>query len=91
MTSEWDTVSFVLASSYREDVLQNLVAGPSTPSQIASETDHAMSHISRALSELRDNELVELLVSEDRKKGRVYGSTEMGAEVWNKIRTENLA
>ncbi|WP_456237578.1 ArsR family transcriptional regulator [Halocatena halophila] len=91
MTTEWDTVSFVLASTYREDVLRNLVSGPSTPSQIASETDHSMSHISRALSELRDHELIELLVSEDRRKDRVYGSTEMGAEIWNTIRTENFA
>ncbi len=50
-----------------------------------------MSHISRALSELRDHELIELLVSEDRRKDRVYGSTEMGAEIWNTIRTENFA
>jgi len=34
--------------------------------------------------------LVELLVSEDRKKGRVYGITDRGNQVWETIETENM-
>lgn len=90
MTAEWDDISFVISSDYRIAVLERLAAGPGTPSQIASETDHAISHVSRALRGLRERELVVLLVSEERKKGRVYGLTERGDEVWNKMVAENL-
>jgi predicted transcriptional regulator len=33
---------------------------------------------------------VELLVSEDRKKGRVYGITDRGERIWNQIQSENM-
>lgn len=75
---QWDEVSYVISSSYRADSLQQLAEGPATPSQIAEETGQSIAHVSRALQELRDNGLVDLLVSEDRKKGRVYGITEAG-------------
>lgn len=88
---DWDDISFVISSSYRVAVLRRLSRGPATPSQIAGETDIAISHISRALGRLRDHSLVELLVSEERNKGRVYGITERGADVWQTIEAENLA
>lgn len=91
MAPHWDEVSFVLASTYRVTVLEYLVSGPATPSQLSADTDLSMSHISRALGELREQELVELLVSDDRKKGRVYGITEQGTEIWDTIEAENLA
>lgn len=90
MSSEWDDVSFVISSDYRVAVLRRLANGPATPSQIAGETDHAISHVSRALGDLRNHGLVELLVSEERKKGRVYGLTERGEVIWEKIVAENL-
>lgn len=90
MGSHWDEVSFVLASTYRVDVLERLMTGPSTPSQLAADTDHSISHISRSLKELREQGLVELLVSEERQKGRVYGLTERGNEIWDTIEAENL-
>lgn len=90
MTDEWDDISFVISSKYRVAVLQELAEGPATPSQIASNTGFTISHISRALRGLRGRELAELLVSEDRKKGRVYGLTEQGERVWQKIEAENL-
>lgn len=89
--TDWDEVSFVLASMYRVDMLERLVAGPATPSQLAVDTDHSISHVSRSLKELREHELVELLVSEDRRKGRVYGATERGGDIWDTIDAENLA
>ena len=49
-----------------------------------------VAHISRALQRLRERSLVELLVSEDRKKGRVYGLTERGSAVWETIEAENM-
>lgn len=90
MSPDWDDVSFVISSRYRTAVLQRLAVGPATPSQIAADADVGISHVSRALQRLRDRELVELLVSDDRKKGRVYGLTEYGTDVWDKIEAENM-
>jgi DNA-binding MarR family transcriptional regulator len=90
MTDKWDDISFVISSSYRVAVLQQLASGPATPSQIAKNTGYTISHVSRALQGLRERELATLLVSEERKKGRVYGLTERGETVWQKIEAENL-
>jgi predicted transcriptional regulator len=90
MSPDWDDVSFVISSQYRTAVLKRLAVGPATPSQIATDADVGISHISRALQRLRDREMVELLVSDDRKKGRVYGLTEDGTAVWEKIEAENM-
>lgn len=90
MSSDWNEISFVISSKYRVIALQRLEAGPATPSQIASDADVGIAHVSRALQELRERSMVDLLVSEDRKKGRVYGLTEHGREVWDTIETENL-
>lgn len=89
-TDEWDLIGFVISSKYRIAVLDRLVEGPSTPTTIASESDLPVSHISRALGALRERSLVELLVSKDKKKGRIYGVTERGQEVWTRIETEGL-
>ena len=90
MTTEWDDVSFVISSRYRVAVMRQLASGPSTPSRIASEADVGIAHISRALQRLRDRTLVDLLVSDDRKKGRVYGLTDRGRDVWETIEAENM-
>jgi DNA-binding MarR family transcriptional regulator len=90
MTNDWDLVSYVIRSQYRTAVLRRLVDGPATPSQIAGEADFAIAHVSRALGELREKELVELLVSEDQRKGRVYGITEEGERVWGRMEATDM-
>ncbi|SNZ16926.1 hypothetical protein SAMN06269185_2816 [Natronoarchaeum philippinense] len=90
MNDEWDEIGFVISSRYRVEVLRRLSEGPATPTQIATDSGAGIAHISRALSSLRERELVELLVSEDRKKGRVYGITEPGEEIWQQIQAENM-
>lgn len=87
---QWDEVSYVISSRYRVATLQRLAEGPATPSLIADEQELNITHVSRALQELREMDLVDLLVSEDRKKGRVYGITEHGLEVWNTIERKNM-
>lgn len=91
MTDEWDTIGYVISSRYRVTVLNQLADGPATPSKIATESELSIAHISRALGELREKDLVTLLVSEERKKGRVYGITERGSAVWEQIDVKNLA
>ena len=89
-TGRWNDVSFVISSHYRIAALERLVESPATPSQIATDSDNPMSHISRALQELRERSLVTLLVSESMKKGRVYGITEEAEQVWDTIEMENM-
>ena len=91
MGEQWDNVGVVLSSQYRVAVLRRLSDGPATPSSIAGEADINIAHVSRAIQNLKEREMVELLVSEDRQKGRIYGITEKGEEIWEKVQTENLA
>lgn len=88
--ADWDDISFVISSQYRVETLRRLAKGPATPSKIADEAKLSVAHISRALQELREHELVDLLVSEEKKKGRVYGITDSGEGVWEMIETENM-
>ena len=90
MSVDWDDISYVVSSRYRVAVLKRLADGPALPSRIAEEVDCPIAHVSRALQQLRDRSMVELLVSEDQKKGRVYGITEHGEEVWEKIQAEKM-
>jgi DNA-binding HxlR family transcriptional regulator len=86
----WDEVSYVISSQYRVDILGQLSGGPAMPSQIAEETGQNIAHVSRALRELREKGIVELLVSEDQKKGRVYGITDKGETVWETIDRQDM-
>ncbi|NIB98519.1 winged helix-turn-helix domain-containing protein [Halobacterium sp. R2-5] len=90
MTPDWDVVGYVISSDHRTLVLGRLAEGPATPTQIAADVDLAATHVSRALNSLRERDLVELLVPEERRKGRVYGITEKGSEAWNVIQAKDL-
>ena len=90
MSPDWDAISYVISSRYRVVALTRLAEGPATPSQIATDADVGIAHVSRALQELQERDLVELLVSEDRKKGRVYGLTAAGQQTWETVEAENM-
>ena len=90
MSDEWDAVSYVISSRYRVAALDRLQTGPATPSLIADDTDLSIAHVSRALQELQEEGLVTLLVSEDRRKGRVYGITDDGQAVIETIEAEGM-
>ncbi|WP_225317797.1 MULTISPECIES: winged helix-turn-helix domain-containing protein [Haloferax] len=87
----WDDVGFVISSRYRVDVLERLDESPATPTQIAADSGRPVAHVSRALQELRERSLVELLVPEDRKKGRVYGITNEATGIWQVIESKQMA
>lgn len=87
----WDDVGFVISSCYRIDVLERLDDGPATPTQIAADAKRPVAHVSRALQELRERSLVELLVPEDRTKGRVYGITDDAEGLWKVIESKQIA
>jgi len=90
MAEDWDEIGFVISSQYRIAVLKRLSDGPATPSRIAEDSGIGITHVSRALGRLRERQLVELLVPEERKKGRVYGVTDRGEELWDQIQAKNL-
>lgn len=90
MNDDWDVVGYVISSRYRVAVLSRLDESPATPSQIAADEDLSVSPVSRALRDLRERDLVELLVPEERRKGRVYGITSRGSETWGLIQAKDL-
>lgn len=83
---DWDVLGYVTASQYRRQVLEYLTTeGPATPSTIAEELEIGIAHVSNGLKDLRDEELVELLVPEERRKGRIYGPTDAGDRTADEI------
>lgn len=90
MSADWEIIGYVISSTYRVQVLRRLEESPAPPSTIADDTGCAISHVSRALQDLREHGLVDLLVPESRKKGRIYGMTDAGREIWGMIESENL-
>lgn len=83
---DYDAVSFVVLSKYRDEVFAALEEKPQRPSDISGD-DLPMSPVSRALQELRERGLVELLVSEDVRKGRFYGLTDRGQRIADDLET----
>lgn len=77
----WSDFSFVASSRYREKVLSALAQAPMLPNQIAKETQIRLSHISRALRELSDRELIECLTPAAKGPGRLYAITKTGSHL----------
>jgi len=79
--TDYQAVSGVVASKYRTQTVISLLNGPKMPSEIADETGSDIAHVSRAITQLADDEITKLLVDEDTKKGRLYGLTDSGEEI----------
>lgn len=86
----WNEVGFIISSKYRVAALRQLADSPSTPTAIASRADLHITHVSRALRALAERSLVELRVSAETTKGRVYGHTDQGERLWQRIETTGL-
>lgn len=69
-------VSFVSRSEVRSRVLEDVLRGPKTPSELAIIEKRHVSHVSRALAELRAQGLVEPISSQNRP--RYYRATDLG-------------
>ena len=76
-----DDASFVVRSPHRTTVLQRLAKGVAIPAQIRDDTELEYSRITESANTLRERGLIELLVSEDTKRGRLYSITERGERV----------
>lgn len=78
---DWQAVQHLTSSTHRREVARILKAdGPLTPTAITEKAGISSSSVSRSLGELRENGLVELLVPEETRKGRVYGLTDEGVD-----------
>lgn len=74
-----DQAAYVLGSRYRKAIVNELESSPTTPSQIADRNELSLSHVSRALSELREKDLVRSHSSDSRTK--LYVLTTRGNRV----------
>lgn len=84
---DYQALSYITNSRYRTDVVLELEDGMSTPARITEEKGYEnMSNASRALLELEEKGLVELMVDEDTKKGRFYDLTEAGLMLVDPVR-----
>ena len=91
MNDDWDQISYVIASSYRVEVLGRLAESPATPSRIAADTDRPTTHVSRPLPRLREPDPLDRLASEQRQNGRVHGITPRGQATGDTIDDQDLA
>lgn len=92
MTEAWDSAGYIASSRYRLAVCEYLAEhGSGLPSRIAAETELAQPHVSRALSELRERDIVELLVPESQQKGRLYGLTDLGELAYDRVALDQSA
>jgi predicted transcriptional regulator len=72
--------AWVKASEYRENLLIALEEKPRTPKELSEMTDYYLSHVSNVLSDLDDHDLA-YCRTPDRKKGRLWQSTQEGKEI----------
>ncbi|MFC3476297.1 winged helix-turn-helix domain-containing protein [Halobacterium litoreum] len=79
---DWAQYGYVEASDHRTRVVDALHSeGPATPTTLSERTGLDVTHVSRTLRDLSEESIVELLVPEERTKGRIYGLTDAGEAV----------
>jgi len=77
---DWKDFGFVLASSYRKNIMKILKDGPRTPKELSNETKIYFSHVSITLKELSDKKLIKTL-NPLARKGKFYNLTNKGKEI----------
>lgn len=82
--SNWELLSFILASKYRMKILKTLLASPHTPKEISQKTNIRISHVSAVLKTLSEKSLVTCLTPSARK-GKLYVATDKAKELIQRI------
>ena len=80
-----DTLSFILASKHRTNIILSLEEKAKIPSQIGKEIDLNTTHVSKYLNSLKEKDLVKCL-NETARKGRLYELTPKGKEYLNRLK-----
>jgi predicted transcriptional regulator len=76
----WTEYGFVAVSKNRTRVVLSLCKHPKTPSQISAEVGLATAHVSRALKEMAEKDIVVCLTPKV-LKGRIYSLTDIGKSI----------
>ena len=85
---DWDLISFITSSEYRQKVLICIDERQITPTEISNISKVRINHVSVILRELKDKKLVKCL-TEQKKKGRFYCLTPYGKEIREFIQSRN--
>ncbi|MGD6810516.1 MAG: ArsR family transcriptional regulator [Candidatus Bathyarchaeia archaeon] len=82
---DWNKYGYIFSSDYRKKVVYALLAGPKTPKQISLEAKLYLSHVSKTLNELQENEIA-VCLTPGLKRGRMYQLTKEGEEIANYLK-----
>lgn len=82
--TNWDLISFVLASDIRLGIIEKLNEKVQTPTELKKIFDVPISRISAVLKELTERKLIENLTPE-RRKSKIYSLTDLGKETVREI------
>ncbi len=84
---DWKTLSEVKRSAYRRKALTHLfdTGEPRTATEIGKKIDVSMNHVSRALREMAERDLVEV-INPEAAYDRRYRITDRGRRILAKIR-----
>lgn len=82
--TDWNLVSFVMASEPRFHILINLREKVSTPTELTNKMDVPISRTSAVLKELEEKGLVKCLTPA-RRKAKMFDITDKGEEILKEI------
>lgn len=88
MDEELADVRWVINSKYRVGAMRELADGISYPKKIKEALDARYPNVSRALSELKERDMVEVVA--DEHPGKLYALTDYGETIWTRINEEGL-
>ncbi len=77
---KYKIIGYVIASKYRLNILKSLNDTVKTPSLIAKDMDLRTNHVSNALKDLKEKNLV-VCLNEEAHKGRLYKNTDLAIEI----------
>jgi DNA-binding MarR family transcriptional regulator len=87
--TDYESLGFILASSYRTNIVLTLGSHVATPKQMANVTNLRIGHVSNVLKSLVDRELIEC-VNAEAKRGRIYRLTPKGKRVFEMMKKLGL-
>jgi len=88
MDDELGDIRYIINSKYREYVIQDLSEGISYPTKIKNKHNARLPNISRALAELQDRNIVEIVA--DEHPGKLYALTDYGEALVERMDEEGL-
>lgn len=80
----WAKYGFVVASSYRKDIVASIGKGPRTPKQISTDTKIRLNHVSTVIGALEEKGIVKCLTP-GLVKGKVFDLTKEGRNILRQL------